>query len=431
MRKKDFFILTMMVLWMGMIIRTFFWWSSKDGKDEPQIHDTWTWFIQEITNTWDSTEPVSDNPQTNKKNKDYTEIRVMMPKYFYNSERKRFGEDLYKDKKIYIKFIFIDDLNSYRDQVFESSFSQADVFLFPYDRISKTPTITFPRPRDLENYFDPFVKPLITSDNISFLPFAADPMVMYVNSGYSSQNNFYTIFDYASDRESAIPLSFPIFFGLDKEDSNNKWFKREYQDIVRYALMHYFTTNNDNKQLWARIDSSAVQSQSYTIQNLNKISNSITAPWCKYFPSICFQTYKFVWLRFWFLSDIDVVNTYFTWKKSNFDKLLIMNLPFSQIESPVRIRWRWIPTTLKDIDTRDGVKAFLLEYILKHDQYNLRNSTLSTIKWEDWAWLINNGYVWLRWYILVSGWDYINTLKWDSNFWDLIGYKITATNYLR
>jgi hypothetical protein len=106
----------------------------------------------------------------------------MIPKYFYNSEWKRFGEDLYKDKKIYLKFIFIDDLNSYRDQVFESDFSQADLFLFPYDRISKTPTVAYARPKDLENYFDPFVKPLITSEKISFLPFAADPIVIYVSS---------------------------------------------------------------------------------------------------------------------------------------------------------------------------------------------------------------------------------------------------------
>jgi hypothetical protein len=192
--------------------------------------------------------------------------------------------------------------------------------------------------------------------------------------------------------------------------------------------MHYFTTNNDNKQLWARIDISAAQSQSYNIENLNKISNTIKAPWCKYFPSICFQTYKYNWLRFWFLSDADVVNTYFTWKKSNFDKLSIMNLPFSQLESPVRIRWRWIPPSLNDINVRDGIKTFLLEYITKSDQYDLRNSTLPVIKWDS---LLDNEYIWLRWYILVSWWDYINTLRGDSNFWDLIDYKITATDYLR
>ena len=428
MRKKDFFLLAMVVLWFGMIIRTFFWWNWNNEWDKPKIHDTWTWFIEEITNTWDSIELISNNTQTDKKNKNYTEIRIMIPKYFYNSEWKRFGEDLYEDKKIYLKFIFIDDLNSYRDQVFENDFSQADLFLFPYDRISKTPTVAYARPWDLENYFDPFVKPLITSEKISFIPFAADPIVIYVTSWFSYQNNFYWIFDYASDRESAIPLSFPIFFGIDKQDLNDKWFKREYQDIIRYALMHYFTTNNDNKQLWARIDISAAQSQSYNIENLNKISNTIKAPWCKYFPSICFQTYKYNWLRFWFLSDADVVNTYFTWKKSNFDKLSIMNLPFSQLESPVRIRWRWIPPSLNDINVRDGIKTFLLEYITKSNQYDLRNSTLPVIKWNS---LLDNEYIWLRWYILVSWWDYINTLRRDSNFWDLIDYKITATDYLR
>ena len=70
----------------------------------------------------------------NKSQKDYTEIKVMMPKYFYNSGWKKFAQDLLNNQKVYINFIFIDDLNSYKNQLYNPDFSEADLFLFPYDR---------------------------------------------------------------------------------------------------------------------------------------------------------------------------------------------------------------------------------------------------------------------------------------------------------
>ena len=67
----------------------------------------------------------------------------------------------------------------------------------------------------------------------------------------------------------------------------------------------------------------------------------------------------------------------------------------------------------------------------EYDEYDLRNSTLPVFKSEEWNWLIDNEYIWLRWYILQSWWDYINTLKWNNNFQELIEYKINAKEYLR
>lgn len=427
MRRKNFFILAMMILWIGMIIRTFFWWQTNESNlKEP---DEW-WFIQDLTNTWNNSEfnsGYNENTGIKKEKKDYTEIRVMMPKYFYSSWIKRLAEDLYNDKKIYIKFIFIDDLNSYRDQLSNQNFSEADLFLFPYDWINKTPTRSFSPDNSIESYFDQLVQPIVKGPQISFLPFSADPMIMYAISWYS-QNDFDTIFDYTTDRESTVPLSFPLFFGIISEDYNNKWFIREYQDIVRYALMHYFTTYKDSKSLWARIDSNALEK--YNLENLNTISNAIISPNCQYFPSICFQTYKFVWLRFGFLSDTDVVNTYFTWKKANFNNLSKINVPFG-LESPVRLRWRWMPSSLEDKNTINWIYIFYKQYMDHHNEYNLRNSTLSVFSWNNWEWLIYNDYIWLRWYLLTSWWDYISTLRGINKFRELIEYKISASEYLR
>lgn len=411
-----------------MIIRSFFGERSKtDNKNIPQ--DTSTWFIEIINNTWNTpdikTWDIFDNTENG-----YININVMMPKYFYNSEWKRFAQDLFNKSNIYMNFIFIDDLNSYRDKLYDTNFSEADLFLYPYDRNEKISIKSFSSDQDIQPYFDGLLYSIIQNDRVSFIPFSADPMVTYSLPWLSAQN-FSDISELVLNREPPVPLSFPLFFGINTEDFEESWFTREYQDILRYALLHYFKTNNDSLNLEIRINSNLWEQ--YNIPDLRKISNAISAPECKYFPSLCFQLYNFVWLRFWFLSDHDVVNAYFTWKKSNFDKLSINPMPFSQLESPIRIRWRGIRGSLEDNDKiRAILKLLIEEYINKHNQYNLRNSTLPIFKSNDEEfWLLNNKYIWLRWYILQAWWDYTNSLKNMTKFLELIWHEISANEYLK
>ena len=423
MRRKGFFVLICIVLWVGMLIRTFFWWNWTNN---PNVQNSGTWFIDVLTNTWNNDWIQVDTWNTKKGWNN--EIRVMMPRYFYNSGWEEFKNDLYKDEKVQISFTFIDDLNSYRDQLF-NIFSWADLFLFPYDWNENVSRIPFSPQDDIESIFDFVISPITQNNQAWFLPFAADPMIMYTLTWFSWLNSFYNISEYTFNRESIKPMSFPLFFGIDIEDIKDTWFKREYQDIVRYALMHYFETNNDSHDLQTRIDSNVLQK--YNIQDLNTIINAISAPECKYFPSICFQLYGFVWIRFWFLSDIDIAKQYFSWRESKFENLSKFSMPFYQLESPIRIRWRWISNYIENTDISDWINKFLIKYMNEYDKYNLRNTTLPLFKSEDWKWLIDNEYIWLRWYVLQSWWDYINTLKWKNNFQNLIEYKINAKEYLR
>lgn len=424
-----------------MIIRTFFWWKWTS----PNIQNEGTWFIeifneswwniQDTINTWNIE---IDTTQTNtwtarSTTKEYDEIKIMMPKYFYNSGRNEFAEDIYNTEKILINFKFIDDLNTYRDSLSNPDFSNADLFLFPYDRNETTKLLKFSPMNNIEWLFDNLISPLIKSNEIWFLPFSADPMIMYstVNLPY---NNFSEISNLVYSRESNIQLAFPIFFWITSEDYWNKWFVREYQDIVRYALLHYFKKYQDSHYLWIRINSNIQDSneiRNYNIWDLNRISNTITQPECKIFPSICFQLYNFVWIRFWFLSDKDIVQNYFLRKEPNFEKLSKLPMPFYSIESPIRIRWFWISENIKDIDTANAINKFLVKYMNNHDNYDLRNSTLSVFKndWEDS--LQNNQYIWSRWYILDAWWNYMDTLRDSNSFRQLLESHISANNFLK
>ena len=354
---------------------------------------------------------------------------MMMPKYFYNSGWKRFAQDLYENLSIYMNFIFINDLNSYRNQLYDTNFSEADLFLYPYDRNEKTSTKSFSSEQNIQPYFDELLHPILQNDKISFVPFAADPMVTYILEWLSAYN-FYEISELVLNWEPTMPLSFPLFFGINTEDFEGNWFTREYQDIVRYALLHYFKTNKDSIYLETRINSNIWEQ--YNIPDLRNISNAISTPGCKYFPSLCFQIYNFVWIRFWFLSDRDIVNTYFTWKKINFDKLSINPVPFYQLESPIRIRWLWIRGSLDNNEKINAIYKLIEQYMINHNKYDLWNSTLPIFKTnEEWNWLFDNKYIWPRWYVLQAWWDYINSLKSMNKFWELIWYEITAKEYLK
>ena len=446
MKKETLFFLFIMILGIWMIIRTFFGGNNETNLDWSNTN----WFIWNLTNTWeylwaDDTEIKADtwiasNQVTqntiitwDEEKKTYYEIKVMMPKYFYTSWWRNFAKDLFDEQKIYMNFTFMDDLNFYRDLISDTDFSDADIFLFPYDWKEIVQTRAFSPESNMQWYFDSLITPITKDSQIKFLPFAIDPMIMYTSLN-PKENSFTAISDNIFSRQSNMKLAFPLFFGITSADYDHKWFIREYQDIVRYALLHYFKTYQDSHSLWIRIDNNIFQDsqeiRSYNLDDLNHISTIITLPECKNFPSICFQVYNFVWMRFWFLSDADVVQQYFSHKKSKFDQISKTTVPFSQIESPVRLRWRWINKSLENKDKINAIYSFIIKYMNEHDKYSLRSSTLPVFKIE-WHPLSENEYIGTRWYILSEWWNYIDTLRGNNYFRDLLEHKITAKDYLR
>ena len=431
MKKETFMILALIIWGMGMILWTFFGWNNSDWDT---IQNDSTWFIEQLTETWTSNN--INNPETwniqleqesthksSNSDKWYTEIRLMMPRYFYTAWWKSFAQKLYKDQKVYIKFEFVDNLDLYKTNISNKNFSWADIVLFPYDRIDNVPTRSFSFQQSVESAFDPLVSPIVKNTKIAFLPFSADPMLTYSISWYLAQPYFSDIVNVVYDWNSVN--SFPLFFWLTSDDSYNEWFRREYQDIAWYALMHYFTTYRDSNSLDLWLTSNVFEN--YNTENLNLILNAIPVTECKNFPSVCFQVFNFVGIRFWFLSDKDIVKQYFQWKINNYNKVKKDIMPFFSLEQPVRIRWFSMPGSLEDTNTINAVYLFLSEYMRSHTD-DMLGSTLSVFKWSS---LSDNEFITSRWYILESWWNYINNMKGNKLFWQLIEYQITANNYLK
>ena len=429
MKKETFFILAIMIAWIGMLLRTFFWWTG----EKPEIIEEPTWFIEEIIETWSTEEipekTVIEETWTTKMN-EYIEIHVMMPHYFYTEWRKNFAQDLYEEKKVYMKFIFMDNLNDYRDAITNESFSDADLALIPYDWMEYINPNTFAFQKNVDTEFDKMVSSVIDNSDISFLPFSVDPMIMYTLTGNNILTNFADMLDFVYDYRVPIKgLAFPIFFWVAPEDYDNEWFIREYQDIVRYALMHYFTTYRDANSLEKWLETN-LPWKNYKVSTLNAIMKKFSNQNCVNFPSICMQLDNYVTIRFWFLSDKDVVNQYFQEKKSEFNEISKSTTPFYSIESPFRLRWWIIPATVEDENTLNWVYTFLARYMKKHSSYQLWNSTLSAFA-SSGSSLMDDKFIWIRWYLLQGWWNFIEIIKKTKSFRQMIEYQIPARDYLR
>lgn len=419
-----------MIGWIWMLLWTFFWWSN--GSQE--IKET-TWFIEQIVETW-ATEWNSEHLSldevltwTAEINKN-VKINIMMPRYFYTAWWKDFAQDLYKEKNVYMNFIFIDNLNKYRDEIINEWFSDADLAMIPYDWMEYIKPNTFSFQKNVDTDFDKMVSSVINNSDISFLPFAVDPMLMYTLTWNTIYTNFSDMLDFVYDYWTPTKsLSFPIFFWLTPEDYENEWFLREYQDIVRYALMHYFTTYRDVNSLEKRLETN-IPWKNYNVSTLNTIIKKISNQNCNNFPSICLQLNNYVTIRFWFLSDNDVVSQYFPEKKSEFNEISKSTTPMFHIESPFRLWWWIIPRTVEDEDKLGGVYTFLVQYMKKHSSYSLWSSTLSAFSWSG-SNLVDDKFIGIRWYLLQWWGNFIEVIRNTRSFRQMIEYQLSAKDYLK
>lgn len=426
MKKETLWILALMIGGIAMLIWTFFGGSNPENDISSAQWKQFIWWMFDNFSWWETSE-TSENTESLL---DKVNINVMMPRYFYTKWWKDFAQDLYVNQKIYINFLFMDNLNNYKNLVSEPWFSGADLMLVPYDWVESLDIDSFAFSQSIAPAFDEMIKPIVKDAQISFLPFAADPMIMYSLSWIKLNETFYGLGDLIYDRAPPRLKSIPLFFGLVDADFYDEWFKREYQDIVRYALMHYFLSNNDVSSLETWLETNVLQN--YSIDNLNTILEIIwnSVENCETYPSICFQLYKFVWVRFWFLSDWAIVKQYFNTKSAAFEELWKSKMPFVGLESPVRIRWRVIPSSLSDIKTINSVYLFLNQYINKSESYSLYNYTLPVLDNSNQL-LWDNQFISQMWYILESWWNFIEQQKSQKAFQQLIGYQISANNYMK
>lgn len=96
---------------------------------------------------------------------------------------------------------------------------------------------------------------------------------------------------------------------------------------------------------------------------------------CKTFPAICLLSYNFGDIKFWFISDLDILNTYFS---TNTNQFTLWN--FSNSTNTYPVKWRLF-VVWSGNENINLANEFFKEYIRQWIENNtwLRNNTLSAI----------------------------------------------------
>ena len=165
----------------------------------------------------------------------------------------------------------------------------------------------------------------------------------------------------------------------------------------------------------------------YTYQNLNTILN-ILKKWndfCSIYPALCTIKYWYVDIKFWFLSDFDILEKYFP---GNYN---LYAGSFTNSEKSYPVKWRVFVVPKWNQNT-NLTNKFFNEYISESIDWNdtFRNNTLSAItniydqqkQKDNFKNIISNeskfyiftGNINLRDQI-INDWKTINMLKWDYN----------------
>jgi hypothetical protein len=195
-----------------------------------------------------------------------------------------------------------------------------------------------------------------------------------------------------------------------------------------YLQLKQIKDSDDNSELSNMLDTNNIALKTkYTYQNLNTILN-ILKNWnefCSIYPALCTIKYWYVDIKFWFLSDFDILEKYFP---GNYN---LYAGSFTNSEKSYPVKWRVFVVPKWNQNT-NLTNKFFNEYISESIDWNdtFRNNTLSAItniydqqkQKDNFKNIISNeskfyiftGNINLRDQI-INDWKTINMLKWDYN----------------
>ena len=173
----------------------------------------------------------------------------------------------------------------------------------------------------------------------------------------------------------------PILWGIGKNDIRflERWEEPfvNYFDIL-FLNLEQIKENHNVAELKNMLDVEKLSlDYSYNFAKLKLLYESIGKKNenCKTFPAICLMSYNFWDIKFWFLSDLDILEKYFTNNKNSFE---ISNFNNTITSYPVKWRVFVVPKWSEKINlANEFFKEYLKEWVNGNE--NLWWNTLSAI----------------------------------------------------
>lgn len=303
-------------------------------------------------------------------------IKVIIPWFLENQWLETISNNL-KQNNIDISFETIDSYSKYETEI-KNNLQKYDIALIPYNRIIWLET----EPINLWENIKPYFIGLFDIDNTTntSIPFALDPAITLYNNTSSEQNTRENLFSYSLTRKSQKRYTMPILWWFDELTldliKSNKIPFENYIELL-YLQLKQIKSKDDNSELSNMLNTNNISlKEKYTYKNFNTILNILKEQnWnCSIFPALCTIKYGYTDIKFWFLSDLDILEKYFPWNYNLYAWV------FTNSENQYPVKWR-VFIVPKWNENTNLTNKFFSEYISESVDWNrdFWNNTLSAI----------------------------------------------------
>lgn len=377
----------LLLIWAWAYILMWFLWWSKNNADI-------NWWLNNSVessaiSSWDSNNLSGDvnlfqNSWVELKN--VKKINVYIPEIFYNKWFEQISKKILKEKKIYVKFNKIKDINSYSSDLSEwFSWWDIDVFMIPADwkDTFKTNSYKIQFPKDISSMFNYVFYDAIKENDYTYIPYAIDPYITLVSKDKVTEKDLdmdiLKQFSLISSDWKKITKT--LFWMSDLDATFAKLWKDIYSDymLILYNLVYqsYLSQNQDLiSEFIYNEDISLVPSDSKKIIKVQKVLEKKN-PDCSIYKNVCMLANGYWDISFWFLSYLDVWNKYFSeWTRKSIDDFNVYNFINSSNVYLVRGWWFMVNKDSKDINSS---LLFINEYLNQwsNGEISLWDNTIS------------------------------------------------------
>ena len=273
----------------------------------------------------------------------------------------------------------IDSYYQYETKI-KNDLQNYDIALIPTNRLNNLNIQNITIWENIKPYFNKLFSDVMDGDTNKFIPFAIDPAItLYQN--ISPQESRKDLFSYSLLRKVSKKYAMPIIRWFDTmsiklfENGNTPFENFTELFVLQIKQIKSFW---DNQELSYMIDTSNITSKNnYTYTNLKKIVELLwnQNKYCETFPATCVMRYWYSDIKFWFLSDFEILEKYFPGNNT----LYAWNFTNSNESYPVKW-WIFVIPNWWNKNT-NLTNKFFSEYISESINWNnkFRSHTLSAI----------------------------------------------------
>ncbi len=421
-------IIAIIISWIGL-----YQFRDIKFKNTKQLQKTNDEKIEKLTNEYNELVDVyiptiTDKPKENDLPTTWS-IKILFPWFLYNQWFSTISDNL-KAENIEVSFETIDSYSAYETEI-KTNLQNYDIALIPQNWIIWLETDSITLWENIKPYFiELFNKDLDSSTNLS-IPFAIDPAITLYRNSVPEQNTREKLFSYTLSRKSQKKYSMPILWWFDELTLDlTKSSRTPFENFVEllYLQLKQIKQKNDNHELSNMLNTNNISlKEKYTYKNFSTILNILRDQntTCSTFPALCVIKYGYTDIKFWFLSDFDILDKYFPWNNN------LYAWSFTNSENQYPTKWRVFIVPKWNQNT-NLTNKFFSEYISASIDWDdtFWDNTLSAITniyntqktknifkniiWNESKFYIFTGNINLQDQI-INDWKTLEMLKWNYN----------------